>query len=149
MLKSVNLLLSGMAILQSDVTGSRIRLDSRLDCLLHACSRKSDKPCISEWLFQWNVRTDLYFMAFSLEKSYSRIRFGAKSKSKRVSFSGNLTMIRNWNLIVHVKEIYTTAAIWCTVFEAQLGWNDSTDWKSDQWKSKKNKSQEYFQTVTF
>ena len=50
----LNLLLSSRVMLQSDVTVSRIRLDCGLDCFLHACSRKSDKSCISSWLFHWN-----------------------------------------------------------------------------------------------
>ena len=147
----LNLLLSSRVMLQSDVTVSRIRLDCGLDCFLHACSRKSDKSCISSWLFHWNC-----LMALSLETAYSR----AHSDGLELIGGPGHALIFQFNVDLecdlielvgktYVQEIYTTAAIWCTMFETQLGWNDFTNWKSNKRKWSKTKSQKYFQTFSF
>ena len=102
------------------------------------------------------TESDPCLMALSLETAYSR------TLSDGPDLIGGLeyTLILQFNvdlecdLIEHVgkayvQEIYTTAAIWCTMFKTQLGWNDFTNWKSNKRKWTKAKSQKYFQTFTF
>ena len=102
------------------------------------------------------TESDPCLMALSLETAYSR----AHSDGLELIGGPGHTLIFQFNvdlecdLIEHVgktyvQEIYTTAAIWCTMFKTQLGWNDFTNWKSNKRKWTKAKSQKYFQTFTF